>query len=135
MAIHHAVYYGNFETFLVLINPKNGVSIASPDARGWTLLHIAASAGHDDIIRHLLSLGANHERLTLPYMSYMPGQLFNQAFTPAKAAAAQSEERYCRYMEALVSFGLKDPQENQANDLASDGDEFVDALDNLPILQ
>jgi ankyrin repeat protein len=135
MAIHHAVYYGNFETFLVLINPKNGASLASPDARGWTLLHIAASAGHDDITRHLLSLGADRERLTLPYMSYMPEQLFNQVFTPAKAAAAQSEERYCRYMEALVSFGLKDPQEDQSSDWASDDDEFVDALDALPILQ
>jgi hypothetical protein len=65
----------------------------------------------------------------------MPEQLFNQAFTPAKAAAVQSEERYCRYMEALDSFGLKDPQEDQSSDWASDDDEFVDALDTLPILQ
>lgn len=136
MAIHHAVYYGNFETFLTLINPKHGASIASPDARGWTLLHIAASAGHDDIVRHLLSLGADPERLTLPYMSHMPEQLFNQTFTPAKAAAAQSTERYRQYMEALDSFGLEDSQDDQANDLENeDDDEFVDAEEILSFLQ
>jgi hypothetical protein len=132
MAIHHSVYYGNFETFLVLTNPKYGASIASPDARGWTLLHIAASAGHDAIVRHLLSLGADHERLTLPYMSHMPEQLFNQTFTPAIAAAAQSRERYCQYIEALASFGLKDPEDDLASEQRSeDDDEFVDAEETL----
>jgi hypothetical protein len=136
MAIHHAVYYRNFETFLVLINPKYGASIASPDSRGWTLLHIAASAGHDNIVRHLLSLGADHERLTLPYASRMPEQLFNQTFTPAKAAAAQSRERYCRYIEVLDSFGLKDSQDDQANERSDDDDdEFIDAEENLSFLQ
>jgi Ankyrin repeats (3 copies) len=136
MAIHHAVYYGNFETFLVLINPKYGASIASPDSRGWTLLHIAASAGHDNIVRHLLSLGADHERLTLPYASHMPEQLFNQTFTPAKAAAAQSRERYCRYIETLDSFGLKDSKGDQANERSDDDDdEFIDAEENLSFLQ
>lgn len=136
MAINHAVYYGNLETFLVLINPKYGASIASPDSQGWTLLHIAASAGHDNIVRHMLSLGADHERLTLPYASRMPEQLFNQTFTPAKAAAVQSRERYCRYIEALDSFGLKDSQDDQANERSDDDDdEFIDAEEKLSFLQ
>jgi ankyrin repeat protein len=136
MAIHHAVYYGNFETFLVLIDPKYGASIACPDARGWTLLHIAASAGHDAIVRHLLSLGADHERLTLPYASHMPEQLFNQTFTPAKAAAAQSRERYCQYMEALRSFGLSNSQDDLANEWGNENDEvYVDAEETLSLLQ
>jgi ankyrin repeat protein len=33
-ALHHAVFYGNLETFLVLIDPKYNASIHSVDARG-----------------------------------------------------------------------------------------------------
>jgi Ankyrin repeats (3 copies) len=58
-AIHHSVFYGNYGTFIELLPHYVHLDINTPDTRGWTLLHIAASAGHDRIVRHLLSLGAN----------------------------------------------------------------------------
>jgi hypothetical protein len=127
-ALHHAVFYGNLETFLVLIDPKYNASIHSVDARGWTLLHIAASAGHDVIVRHLLSLGVNHKSLSLPYPSHMPDELINKTFTPGRAAFAQSIERYKRYIVALQDFGLEIDLFNETfKEDSEDNEVFIDA--------
>lgn len=98
-AIHHAVFYGNYATFVVLLKYYDIVSLL--DDRGWTLLHIAASAGHDKIVRHLLHLKANSAARSLPYHSHMPESLFGLECTPQEVAAAQGEERESQYLGAL----------------------------------
>jgi len=71
-AIHHAVFYGNYSTFVTLLPLYSHMLIDTTDERGWTLLHIAASAGHENIVRHLLRLGANPYSLSKPFRSHMP---------------------------------------------------------------
>ena len=135
-ALHHAVYYGNHETFLILISPKYQACVHSPDARGWTLLHIAASAGHDSIVRHLLSLNADHTHLSIPFMSHMPEVLLNRAVTPGEAALAQSRERYRQYLCAIHDYGLielqsKEAEEEEEEDEDEGDDIFVDAEEDF----
>lgn len=98
-AIHHAVFYGNYATFVVL-EKYYDVNIMVDD-RGWTLLHIAASAGHDRIVRHLLLNGANKAAKSLPYYSHMPESLFGCKCTPQEVAAAQGTQIENQYLDAL----------------------------------
>ena len=122
-AIHHAVFYGNYGAFKVLL-PRYGDNVVSvTDERGWTLLHIAASAGHDDIVRHLLRLGADPTTESKPFMSHMPESLFKRACTSQEVAAAQSLEREQRYLEAVRDLGL--------SSCYADVDAAVDAGDEL----
>jgi ankyrin repeat protein len=79
--------------------------IQATDARGWTLLHIAASAGHDSIVRRLILLGADPHSSSIPFGSHMPESLFNRRCTPEEVAAAQSAERRERFLQALRDAG------------------------------
>ena len=115
------------EAEIVLIDPKHNPCVHSPDARGWTLLHIAASAGHDAIVRHLLSLGANIKSLSLPYTTHMPDELLNKSFTPGKAALAQSVGRYEQYMAALSDFGFQEDLLEEIVQESDDDEVFMDA--------
>lgn len=103
-AIHHAVFYGNYATFNTLIPFYGTNAVSMTDERGWTLLHIGASAGHDEIVRHLLRLGADPLTKSKPFMSHMPESLFKRACTPQEVAAAQSAEREMQYLDALDDF-------------------------------
>lgn len=103
-AIHHAVFYGNYATFVALLPyyaDKSAVSVI--DGRGWTLLHIAASAGHENIVRHLLHLGADPMALTYRFPTHMPESITNRACTVREVAAAQSVDREWQYLETLRS--------------------------------
>ena len=100
-AIHHAVFYGNDATFEALLPYFDGVAIELVDERGWTLLHIAASAGHVAITRRLLQLGADPFALSQPFMSHMPECLYDKRCTPSEVAEAQSAERKERFLNAV----------------------------------
>jgi ankyrin repeat protein len=104
-AIHHAVYYGRCETFLELLPYYKCIDIDEPDERGWTLLHIAASAGHELICKHLISLGADWQKQSWEFYSHMPDCLHGGSWTPAEVAGAQSEERRERFMRVVSSSG------------------------------
>jgi ankyrin repeat protein len=132
-AIFHAVFYGNVGTFLVLLQHYDPMIIHATDARGWTLLHIAASAGHDQIVRHLLTVGADPYCLTSPFMSHMPESLFNKRCTPEEVAAAQSPERRERYAKALYDLGkisqmTTEIQETEIKDIFWDATEEIEIL-------
>ena len=106
-AVHQAVYYNNLPTFRELWTPQNrlraNININSTDERGWTFLHIAASQGHDEIVRHLLELGAN------PELKSKPGPWSDDPLgveaTPADAARNKGLEEYEQYIQALRDAG------------------------------
>ncbi|KAI8296032.1 hypothetical protein K4K56_008040 [Colletotrichum sp. SAR 10_98] len=81
--------------------------IFETDERGWTLLHIAASAGHKDITRHLLEAGSSPYAESRPFFSHIPESIWGQRCTPAEVAAAQSRERLAQYEELLEDLGIE----------------------------
>jgi ankyrin repeat protein len=127
-AIHEAAFYGKTECFLELLPYYEHLDIDTPDTRGWTLLHIAASAGSDGIVRHLLERGADPYRRSWPWRSHMPETLYGKRCTPAEVARAQSEERYERYVTILQDLGL-------ASSIEEDEDEDLVFLDTKETLE
>ena len=105
-AIHQAVFHGNFATFEELLPEYGETAKHMVDERGWTLLHIAASAGHDSIVRHLLGFGLSPDAKSKPYESHMPERLYGQRCTPQEVAAAQSPDREKAFLEALHEYRL-----------------------------
>lgn len=130
-AIHHAVFYGNYPVFKTLL-PYYTNLLTMTDLRGWTLLHIAASAGHDQIVRHLLRLGSDPNARSKPFMSHMPESLFGRACTPQEVAAAQIPERERQYLDALRDFNLL-PGHVEDSELEEEDDdaEFWEAFESL----
>lgn len=105
-AIHQAVFHGNHETFIELLPECSDAATYMVDDRGWTLLHIAASAGHAEIVRHLLDSGADPNAKSKAYDSHMPESLFFKKCTPQQVAAAQSLERETAFLDALRAHRL-----------------------------
>lgn len=54
-ALHHSVQDGNLELVKLLV--KFGADIKLANRDGWSAFHIAAFAGHQDIILYLLHAG------------------------------------------------------------------------------
>lgn len=130
-ALHHGVFYGNYETFKTLLPYFREDAASMTDLRGWTLLHIAASAGHKEIVCDLLELGADPVALSKPFMSHIPESIFNLACTPRQVAAAQNEEKERLFLEALdeLCLTLQTPEENRTVD--SEEEEFWEAESGL----
>lgn len=128
-AMHHAVFYGNNPTFEKLLPLFEETLLDMTDERGWTLLHIAASAGHDTIVRYLLSTGSNPTALSNPFRSHMPANLFGRRCTPAEVAAAQSNDRLAQYLRGLEDCGLDSGLMTGIN-LADEEDLFFDAAEH-----
>jgi ankyrin repeat protein len=123
-ALHHAVFYGNEDTYKALIPYFEDDVHSMRDERGWTLLHIAASAGHDTIVRDLLIRGADPDALSKPFMSHMPESLHGRACTPRQVARAQSSEEEARYVHAMRVCGKIDIESKlQVNGCSDDDDE------------
>lgn len=128
-AIHHAVFYGNYPTFQVLLPYFRSVETMT-DERGWTLLHIAASAGHDEIVRHLLRIGADSRARTKPFMSHMPESLFKRACTPREVALAQGKVLEEQFLDAVRDGGA--PRVVAVDEEDSDDDlVFLEARETL----
>lgn len=62
------------------------------DKRGWTLLHIAASKGDDQTVRHLLSIGADQNSRSRPCGSDVAESLYHRRCTPGEVAAVAGQE-------------------------------------------
>lgn len=67
------------------------------DIRGWTLLHVAAEEGHDDIVRYLLSQGADWQAKSWPSYTEVHETLRGIPCTPLEAARAWNEDHARRF--------------------------------------
>lgn len=72
------------------------------DTRGWTLLHVAAEEGHDDIVRYLLFHGADWQATSWPSCTETGGTVSGITYTPIEAARAQSGEGYAQRFMKIV---------------------------------
>jgi ankyrin repeat protein len=128
MAIHQAVFHGNLATFEELLPEYGDTARYMVDDRGWTLLHIAASAGHTEILRQLLKTGGDPDAKSKPYSSHMPERLFNRRCTPREAAAAQSSEKEKEFLDVLREHRLSTGYAMIPSDSDSDDEqEFCEA--------
>ena len=105
-AMHQAVFHGNLATFEELLPEFGETARYMVDGRGWTLLHIAASAGNGDIIRRLLKAGADPYAESKPYESHMPESLFNRRCTAQDVAAARNPGRAQLFLDVLQEHRL-----------------------------
>lgn len=128
-AIFHATYFGNPEAFLELLGQYPEEVIGAEDERGWTLLHVAASAGMDDIARSLMKLGANPGAVSKPFYSHMPESIRGLCCTPREVAAAHDAETARKFEDILLEFGIGDETDEGSGDEC----EFVDALEKIPL--
>lgn len=101
-AIHHAVFYGNLETFDFLLDYFENAATDVRDIRGWTLLHIAGEAGHVEIVRRLVKSRADPLCAALPYNSHMAPALFDKRCTVFDVILASHDPIKAAYLlEAL----------------------------------
>lgn len=108
-AIHYAVHAGNSATFGVLLELYGEQARELLDARGWSLLHMAAtrpctgppndsSFNQMSIVRDLLRLGCD------PFLQTQPTRAENlefKAYTPEDLARRTGSEFHTEYMKAL----------------------------------
>lgn len=128
-ALHHSVFYCNMATFRALLPLYGNDARSMMDERGWTLLHIAASAGHDALVRELLEQGLDPNALSKPFRSHMPESLFKRACTPREVAAAESQEREKQFLKACWDCGVGGLGIDIRVD--DDGDIFWEAVEAL----
>jgi ankyrin repeat protein len=105
-AIHHAVEAGNWPTFSTLIPSYSNGTNDMVDARGWSLLHVAASVGSKEIIRSLLESGASPDSLSLPCWSRIEPSLYGRRCTPEDVAEGYGPEKHAIYLVVLKDFGV-----------------------------
>lgn len=106
-AIHYAVDAGNWSTFSVLLPCYGDVIKDTVDERGWSLLHLAASKGHGQIIRHLLQIGANPFLQSIPSRLYLPKTLFDRRCTPEDVAEAFGQEQHKIFLSTAQDLGIE----------------------------
>ena len=126
-AIHNAVCYGRLDNFEVLLSHYKDFDVHDSDPRGWTLLHIAASAGRTELARRLLELGADWRMKSKPSYSHMSEDLYGGCWTPADVAKAQSEETWLDYLQVLEE--VKGKEALNTLELAALHDDWYDATE------
>jgi ankyrin repeat protein len=126
-AIFHSAHWGNLGTFVELLKYHPEDIIHAEDARGWTLLHVAASAGREEICRLLLGLGANHRAVSRSSSICMRKSIHGLCCTPSDVAAAQNPAHLRMFGDLLAEFCLDEDTEGES--------EFVDAWEKMPLLE
>lgn len=105
-----AVYYGRVDVVEQLIPyylQRYG-NIDLPDARGWTLLHMAVGEGHIDVARVLVMHGANVNAKTKRTLSDIPGDTKTYRYTPMSLAKSVGPEVY-KQVRILRQNALPEP--------------------------
>ncbi|KAF2418488.1 ankyrin [Tothia fuscella] len=104
--IHYAIAAGNQTTFEELLPKYASEDLQVVDERGWSLLHIAAQAGHQSLIRALLDNGADPYAKSKPTRFYVPEELCDRTCTPGDVACGMDSAIQRRYLDVLAEFSL-----------------------------
>ena len=87
--IQCAARFGNLSTFKYLVEetriPVDRL-VGMQDKRGWTLLHLAAASGSEEMVTFLLSIGLNPTALSDRATLLLPEELGDKALTPRTIA-------------------------------------------------
>ena len=110
-SIHYAVDAGNWNTFSALLPCYDNTLKDMVDDRGWSLLHLAASKGYEQIISYLFQVGANPRLQSQPSRSYLPESLFDRRCTPRDVAEAFGEEQDKVFAQTAQELGIELDQE------------------------
>ncbi|KAH8780492.1 ankyrin repeat-containing domain protein [Hyaloscypha finlandica] len=84
-----AVRFGNLSTFKYLVEETRtfvNSLVEMQDKRGWTLLHLAAASGSQELITFLLSTGLDPTALSDRATLLLPEELDDKALTPRTIA-------------------------------------------------
>jgi ankyrin repeat protein len=102
--LHNVVYHGVYDVFLVLLPYYKAKGFDLPDVAGWSLLHIAAAEGHEEIILHLLQLGANTKARTHHGPIDVPDCDDEGSWTPAEIAFLHGERKGRLFKQLLEAY-------------------------------
>jgi ankyrin repeat protein len=103
MVLHNVVYYGIVDVFLVLLPYYEHLGIELPDHRGWTLLHIAAGEGHEEMMYELLQRGADADAITKPAWVDIPDSIRGKCCSIAEVAHASGEDKYSTFARVVAA--------------------------------
>jgi ankyrin repeat protein len=110
-ALFYAAHFGNWNTFRALLSLETGPIEDIVDARGYTLLHVVASEGQEDIMRTLMEAGVDPSRACRPSIRPgVPQELYGRACTAGEVAAAAGLGILRAYIDVLgdrVDEGLR----------------------------
>lgn len=119
-AAHYSIEYGNLETLQIFLLHYKDKGRSLHDARGWSLLPLAASKGCHKTLRTLLKIGFD------PWTATQYKQLLVKYCTPEEVARSVGNDKFQVYSEALDDLGI--PRVNLGD---CDGDVFWDAKEYI----
>ena len=96
-----AVQFGNISTFTKLQKYTDPALLEQTDARGWTMLHVAANTGNLDMMTLLIKVGADPLALTEPSDKLVPAGLEGRTLSVAQIARNRGKEAVTAFVNAL----------------------------------
>lgn len=123
--LHHAVHFGNWSTFEYLLPLYGDTAIRMTDERGWTLLHIAAYNGQEEMCRLLLNKGFDPQVRSRKFSSHMGEALFDRALIALEVAKERGSETYHSFCRALLDAGCLAEMDLEDEDEFSDAQEYL----------
>ncbi|PVH76188.1 ankyrin [Cadophora sp. DSE1049] len=101
--IFMAVHSSNVSTFQVLADHQPGY-FNETDIQGWTLLHVAAKRGYQEILARLLKDGADVHALSDARATKVPDKLRGRSVTPLDVARASGSRAFKTFLEVLMEW-------------------------------
>jgi hypothetical protein len=125
--IHVAALTNNVKTLRALSRHVNLSTLHSPDAHGWTPLHIAIEREAEDTMRFLLENGADPHSQTSITATWFPVGLENQILRPTDLALNCCNFFFEIFFEALKDAGWQVTTSLDNEDLYWDSQEYLDS--------
>jgi ankyrin repeat protein len=126
-----AAQFGNMQTFNELRKHHPDL-LDMKDIRGWTLLHVAVNAKRTELIRLLVSLGADPHACSRATKFLVPDDLKEVAVTPGDIAMLRGKGIFDAYVESLRMQGYE--LEVKGNEPEEEREVFWPSVEKMEIL-